>query len=134
MTAAQKPPVAANPVVLNIASEGDPREGNSLGVCRSAAAVMLRVELRVWPEVAGKVTLGGVREQEILTAAEGAPHVRFTVPVKPFMAVTVTFDVPAWPAAAAEVTNPSSEKSPAGVAAVHAEISFATSKEPNPVT
>ena len=95
---------------------------------------MLNVEVCVLPEVAGKVTLGGVREQEILTAAEGALQVKFTAPVKPFMAVTVMFEVPAWPAAAAEDTNPSSEKSPAGVTAVHAEISFATSREPSPVT
>jgi len=95
---------------------------------------MLNVEVRVLPEVAGKVTLAGFSEQEILTAAELALQVKFTVPVKPLIAVTVMFDVPAWPGAGAEATNPSSEKSPAGVTPVHAVMSLATSRDPSPVT
>ena len=95
MTAANRPPVAANPVVPNMVSRDEPREGNPFGRRRSAAAVMLNVEVCVLPEVAGKVTLGGVREQEILTAAELALQVKFTAPLNPFIAVTVMFDVPA---------------------------------------
>ena len=90
-TAANKPPLAANPVDSNQL----PRDGRPFGKRKSAAAVMLNVEVSVLPEVAGKVTLAGFSEQEILTAAELALHVKFTAPVKPFIAVMVMLDVPA---------------------------------------
>ena len=99
---------------------------------KSAVAVILRVEVCVLL-LAGKVTLAGVKEQEILTDAALA-QVKLMVPVKPLSSVTVTVEVPACPAAAADVTNPSRAKSWVGVAAVHAEIRFARSSEPSPVT
>ena len=80
-----------------------------------------------------KVTLAGFNEQEICTV-ELEAQVKSTVPVKPFSSVTVTVEVPAWPAAAADVTCRSREKSANGVNVVHAEMRVATSSDPRPVT
>ena len=74
----------------------------------------------------------GLSEQEIFAEAALA-QVRLMVPTKPLSRVTVTVEVPACPAAA-DVTIPSSAKSWVGIAAVHAEIRFATSSDPSPVT
>src|SRR5438270_14062042 len=126
ITAANKPPVKPNPLAnsspLNLPDGISPR---------LAAAVMLRAEVCVFP-LAGKVTLAGFNEQEILTGAALA-QARLMVPAKPLSSVTVIVEVPACPAAA-DVTNPSSAKSGAGVTASHAEIRLATSSDPSPVT
>jgi hypothetical protein len=93
---------------------------------------MLKVEVWILAVVPEKVRLAGVKEHEILTDA-ALEQVRSTVPVKPLIPVTLTVEVPAWPAAA-DVTNPSNAKSWVGVTAVHAEMRLATSSEPRPVT
>ena len=76
-----------------------------------------------------KVTLAGFREQVIVTDAELA-QVKFTVPVKPLIAVTVTVEVPATPEDDDEATVPSRAKSPAEVVAVHAVMRLATLSDP----
>ena len=76
--------------------------------------------------------LVGLNEQVICAEAELGEQVKSTMPVKPFIAVTVIFDVLVPPAETLEV-NPSTEKSAEGVAASHAEIRLATFNEPRPV-
>ena len=126
ITAATKPPVRPNPLAK--ISNLDLPEGVSRS---SAAAVILRVDVCVLP-VPGKVILAGVKEQVILAVA-ALEQVRLIVPTKPLISVMVTVDVPACPAAP-DVTNASKAKSWVGVTAVHAEIKFATSSDPSPVT
>ncbi len=79
-------------------------------------------------------TLGALREQLMRVVATLGAHDRFTVPVKPFSALTVMVDVPCWPGADTELTRPAIEKSALGVAASQAVIRLLTLSEPKPVT
>ena len=79
-------------------------------------------------------TLGTLREQLMRVVVTLGAHDRFTVPVKPFHAVTVIVDVPCWPGADTVLTRASIEKSALGVAASQAVIRLLTLSEPRPVT
>lgn len=59
-------------------------------------------------------------------------QVKATVPVKPFIAVTVSVEVPGVPGVTEDVVPPIA-KSAEGIAAIHAVMRLATFNEPNPV-
>ena len=96
---------------------------------------MLRVAVFVPLVVPALISrLVGFNEQVICAEVEVGEQVRFTVPVKPFKAVTVRVEVPVPPGAETVELTPLTEKSGEGVTPSHAEIRLATFSEPRPVT
>lgn len=78
--------------------------------------------------------VAGCSEQVICAEAELGEHVRFTVPVKPFKAVTVIVEVPVPPAEVVDIRPPTAKSGDEVVAAeIHAVIRLATFSEPRPV-
>lgn len=77
--------------------------------------------------------LVGFNEHVICAEAELGEQVRFTVPLKPFNAVTVIVEVPVPPGAVTVELAPLMEKSADGATPIHAEIRLATFSEPSPV-
>ena len=77
--------------------------------------------------------LVGLSEHEMCAVVELGEHVKATVPVKPFIAVTVMVELPEAPGAVTVEVSPVTAKSAEGAAASHAVIRLATSREPKPV-
>ena len=93
----------------------------------AAAVVMVRVEV---PDATGV----GANAQVTPVGRLEVTHVRSTMPVNPFVADTVTVDVPDCPGAETMIGVPPTEKSGVETKVGHDVTSTSASMEPNPVT